>query len=468
MDNVRHIHMIAVCGMGMGAFAGLLRDAGYRVTGSDQNVYPPMSDQLREAGIRVMSPYSADNLNERPDLVIVGNAVKRVNPEAVALLERGIPYMSFPEALNRFFLSGRKSLVVAGTHGKTTTASMVAWILEKCGRDPGFLIGGVLNNFGRTCKAGKGEHFVVEGDEYDTAFFDKGPKFMHYSPSSAIITSVEFDHGDIYRDIDHVKSAFAKFIRLIPDDGELVICGDFPHAVSLIPEASCGVETYGLSDDCDWRPVDVTLGERSSYAVSFRGERLASVELSVPGLHNVVNSLGAIALLSHQGLSVKEAAAALASFEGVKRRQEIRGVVNGVTVIDDFAHHPTKVRATVDAIKARYGDRRVWAVFEPRTNSSRRSFFQKDYAGSFDSADRIVIADVFNKEQISCGERFSSERLVEDLRAKGLNADFVPTSEEIVKFVASGANPGDVVLIMSNGGFDNVHARLLEALAARA
>ncbi|MCQ2736927.1 MAG: UDP-N-acetylmuramate:L-alanyl-gamma-D-glutamyl-meso-diaminopimelate ligase [bacterium] len=468
MDNAKHIHMIAVCGMGMGAFAGLLQEAGHRVTGSDQNVYPPMSVQLADAGIKVMSPYSPENLKDRPDLVIIGNAVRKTNPESSAAIEAGIPYMSFPEALDRFFLSERRSLVVAGTHGKTTTCSMAAWMLEKCGKNPGFLIGGILNNFGKCCKAGKKDgFFVTEGDEYDTAFFDKGPKFMHYRPSSAIITSVEFDHGDIYRDIEHIKSAFSAFIRLIPEGGTLVACSDFIHLREILPEASCRVETYGFNEDASWTAADISLGQKSSFTIMHNGTAVAKAELQVPGKHNVINAVGAVALLASQGIDPQEAASALASFEGVRRRQEIRGTENGVSVIDDFAHHPTKVRATVSAIKSRYPDRTVWAVFEPRTNSSRRAFFQNDYVSSFDDADRIVIADVFNKEQIADSDRFSSEKLVDDLNKRGLSAEFMPSADAIISHVADNAADGDVVLVMSNGGFENLHARLLEALKAK-
>ena len=461
---MKHIHMIAICGTGMGAFAGLLVQSGYKVTGSDQNVYPPMSTKLMELGIKLMSPFSAENIADKPDLVIVGNAVRRTNPEAIAVMDSGIPYMSFPQALGEFFLKDRKSLVVAGTHGKTTTCSMTAWILEHAKKDPSFLIGGVLNNFDSNCKLGKGEYFVVEGDEYDTAFFDKGPKFMHYAPTSAILTSVEFDHGDIYKDIDHIKSAFSKFLKLIPKDGYLIACKDFVHVNEILPEASCNVETYGFSEGADWTAENIKLGVESSYDLTYKGKKLCEIVLKVPGKHNILNSVAASALLYHKGVTPQECADALKEYTGVKRRQEVRGVVNGITVLDDFAHHPTKVKATVDAIKSKYPNNRVWAIFEPRTNSSRRAFFQKDYVSSFDSADLIVIADVFNKEQIDETERFSSEKLSRDLVERGKNSKCIPNADEIVKYVAENASSGDVILIMSNGGFDNIHEKLLEEL----
>ena len=467
MNKTKHIHLTAACGMGMGAFAGLLVQSGYRVTGSDQNVYPPMSTQLINMGITLMSPYSPSNLDDVPDLAIIGNAVKKDNVEAAAIMERNIPYMSFPEALQKFFLKDKTSLVVAGTHGKTTTSSMVSWILESSGRDPGFLIGGILKNFNKSCKLGSGKYFVVEGDEYDTAFFDKGPKFIHYEPSSVILTSVEFDHGDIYKDIEHIKSAFTKLIHLIPQSGYLIACRDFEHVREILPSASCNVDTYGFSDGSDWTPANVVLGEKSRFSVMYQGKKMGDIELSVPGKHNILNALGAAALLFRQGLTFDEISKALSLYLGVKRRQDVRGVAAGVTVIDDFAHHPTKVKATVSAIRAKYPDGRVWAIFEPRTNSSRRAFFQKDYVLSFDDADKIIVASVFHKEQIAENERFCSEKLVEDLTARGCDAYYIPTTDEIVDFVKDRAAFGDVVLIMSNGGFDGIHDKILKALECR-
>ncbi len=464
MEKIKKIHMTAVCGMGMGAFASLLAKAGYKVTGSDQNVYPPMSSKLAEIGIEIMSPYSADNISSDVDLVIIGNAVRRDNPEAVKVMENGIKYMSFPEALNAFFLKDKTSIVAAGTHGKTTTSSMLAWILEICGKDPSFLIGGILNNFASSCKLGNGDFFVVEGDEYDTAFFDKGPKFMHYSPSSAILTSVEFDHGDIYKDMDHIKRSFIGFIKLIPSSGMLLVCSDFIHALETAEHAECRVETYGLTGEPDWKAENIRLGKTCGYSVFYKGEKISDVNLNAVGRHNVLNSLGAFALLYHYGLPVDKMAEALGLYEGVKRRQEVIGIAGGVTVIDDFAHHPTKVKATVSAVRSKYDSGKLWAIFEPRTNSSRRAFFQNDYVESFDDADEVVIADVFNKTQISADERFSSEKLAADLAKRGKRARFIPITDDIVDFVSSNAVRGDIVLIMSNGGFDGIHNKLLKSL----
>jgi UDP-N-acetylmuramate: L-alanyl-gamma-D-glutamyl-meso-diaminopimelate ligase len=465
MNDRKRIHLTAICGMGMGSFAGLLKDHGYEVSGSDQNVYPPMSTQLEDMGITIMKGYKPENLDHNPDLVIVGNTIKKGNPEVEGAMARGIPCKSFPEAFREIFLAGRKSLVVTGTHGKTTTSSMIAWILESAGKDPGFLIGGVLNNFGSSYKLGTGDFFVVEGDEYDTAFFDKVPKFLHYQPSSAIVTNVEFDHGDIYRDIDHIKQAFSDFVKLIPEEGLLIACGDYPHVKDVIPHAACRVETYGYEESCDWTARILYLnGEQNEFAVFFRGEEIGHFQMTVPGRHNIQNALGAIALLYRQGITVAELRKGLKTFTSVKRRQEVRAVIDDVVVIDDFAHHPTKVRETVAAIRSRYQGRRIWAIFEPRTNTSRRAFFQKEYAASFDDADIVVLAAVFNSEQIKPDDRFIPEELIKDLKSRGKEAHHIPGADLIVEFVSKSVKSGDIILIMSNGGFDSIHEKFVESL----
>lgn len=465
MKGNGHVHLTAVCGMGMGAFAGLLKESGYRVTGSDQNVYPPMSTQLENMGIKILKGYQPENLASMPDLVIIGNTVKKDNIEVTHIMESGLKYMSFPQALRELFLKGKKSLVVAGTHGKTTTSSMVAWMLEKAGNDPGFLIGGILENFNNSYKLGKGEYFVVEGDEYDTAFFDKVPKFLHYQPYSAIVTSIEFDHGDIYRDIEHIKSAFTDFIKLIPSDGVLLACGEYANVRDIIPSARCKVETYGFSEMCDWKARILYMnGETNEFNVTFKGQDIGTFKIMLPGKHNILNALGAIALLYRQGIEAKDLYEALITFKGVKRRQEIRAVIDGVIVIDDFAHHPTKVRETVSAIRTRYPDKQVWAIFEPRTNTSRRAFFQKEYATSFADADKIIVAEVFNQGQINPDERFSPKDLVDDLKNQGQEAYYIPDTDQIVDYVTSSVVGKDVILIMSNGGFDSIHEKFVKSL----
>jgi len=465
MENHRHVYLVAICGMGMGSFAGLLKEKGYRVTGSDKNVYPPMSTQLELMGIKLLQGYDSGNLSVKPDLVIVGNTVKSDNPEARAAIDGGIPYMSFPQALGELYLKDRQSLVVAGTHGKTTTSSMVAWMLEVAREDPGFLIGGILLNFESSYKHGNGRFFVVEGDEYDTAFFDKVPKFLHYRPSSAIITNVEFDHGDIYHNIDEIKREFRKFIALIPEKGTLVACSDYPHLRELVPEARCRVTTYGYEGTPDWTVRDIRPdGETSTFTVYHNNDLYGTFELNVPGRHNILNALGAIALLDTHGIDRESMRRALGTFRSVKRRQEVRAVIDDVIIIDDFAHHPTKVRETVSAIRFRYPQRRIWAVFEPRTNTSRRAFFQKEYTTSFNDADRIVVAEVFNKGMINQDDRFSTERLVSDLKALGKNAEYIPKADDIVSHISSNVRSGDVILIMSNGGFDAIHEKIIESL----
>jgi UDP-N-acetylmuramate: L-alanyl-gamma-D-glutamyl-meso-diaminopimelate ligase len=468
LEKIKHVHLSAVAGTGMGALAGMLRSKGLKVTGSDLNVYPPMSTQLAEAGIELKLGYKAENLEPKPDLVIVGNALSRGNPEIEALLASGIPYVSFPAALAKFFLAGRQSIVIAGTHGKTTTSSLAAWVLESAGKDPSFLIGGVPKNFGKGNRDAGGKHFVVEGDEYDTAFFDKESKFLHYQPRIALVTSVEFDHADIFRDLDHVKSAFRKFIGLVPKDGLLVVNHDDPGAMDCVRGASCVVETYGLESGADWTASDVRWKDgRASFTAMRRGEKFGEMELPMIGRHNLQNALGVIAALAGAGLNAREIAKGLASFQGVKRRQELRGEEGGVAVIDDFAHHPTAVKVTLEALKAGYPGRRLWAIFEPRSASSRRKVFQKAYGEAFDAADKIVIADAYLAEKLAPELRFDPAALVADLKARGKDAVSKPSADAIVEALLPEAKKGDVLAVLSNGGFDGIHAKLLSGLATR-
>ena len=466
--RVETIHLIGICGTGMGALAGMLVEAGYVVTGSDENVYPPMSDFLRDLGIKVFQGYTGDNLAHGPDLVVVGNVVTRRNEEAMGLRDLGLPYLSFPQTLRAFFLEGRRPIVVAGTHGKTTTSSLAAWLLDAAGLDPGFMVGGLLGNYGRNYRLGRGDWFVVEGDEYDTAFFDKVPKFIHYAPRIGILTSVEFDHADIYADLEAVKAAFRRFVALIPVDGLLVAWGDDSLVRTLSEASSAPVVYYGFNFGNDWRAVDLKVeGRRTRFTLTRPGRDPVDVFAPLPGTYNVLNTLAAAAALDHAGLAPERLRSGLEGFKGVKRRQEVRGVVDGVTVIDDFAHHPTAVRQTIAGIRRAYPSARLVAVFEPRTNTSRRKVFQDEYARAFDSADEVLIRVPPDLEKVEPDQRFSSERLVRDLTDRGLRAFLYEGTEGILSRLLDNVASGEVVLIMSNGGFDGLHDRLLEKLKDR-
>jgi UDP-N-acetylmuramate: L-alanyl-gamma-D-glutamyl-meso-diaminopimelate ligase len=464
-ENIHHIHLMGICGTAMGSLAGMLKDRGYHITGSDQAVYPPMSTFLSGLGIKVVQGYGPENLNPPPDLVIVGNVITRVNPEAQELIGLNLPFLSLPQALAEFFLQDKVSLVITGTHGKTTTSSLLASIMDQAGLSPSFMIGGILKGYERNYQLGRGPYFVIEGDEYDTAFFDKGPKFLHYRPNLAVLTSIEFDHADIYPDVRAIQQAFSRFLALIPEDGLLVAHGADPRIREILPQAPCPVKTYGLEKQWDWSVDELAIHEKGSrFDVYRRGVFWYRFDSPLTGRHNALNLLSLIPILLRVGLKPADIARGLAGFKGIHRRQEIRGGRAGVTVIDDFAHHPTAVRETVQAIRSQYGDRRLIAVFEPRTNTSRRNIFQKDYVSSFEGADLILIREAPGLENIPEGERFSSAQLVEDLKTSGRQACYFPATDEILEFLAHSLKRGDVVLIMSNGSFDNIHERLLNSL----
>ena len=445
--------------------AGILKQKGYIVTGSDQDVYPPMSDFLEELGIRVLRGYSPRNLCPKPDLVVVGNVITRVNPEAVELGHTGIPYLSFPQALKQFAFRDKRPIVIAGTHGKTTTSSLAAWVLETAGMDPGFMIGGIPLNFQSSFKLSKGRYFVIEGDEYDTAFFDKGPKFLHYGPWITILTSIEFDHADIYRDLDHVIESFRKLIQLIPEQGLLIANRDDPIIAREIKRAKCPAVTYGLSEGALWRAVDMDFrGDLTLLRVLKAGKEYATISTPLYGRHNISNVLSSVVLADIMGIPAATLSRATENFRGVRRRQEKIGEKRDIIVLDDFAHHPTAVRETIGAVREKYNKRRLVALFEPRSNSSRRKVFQEQYASSFDRADIVMIPRPQMMEKIPPGEKFSSQRLVNDLIKKGINAAFYQDTDSLLASVTKKARPGDVILIMSNGGFDNIQERILEGL----
>ena len=470
-DDIHHIHIMGICGTGMAAIAGMLKESGYWVTGSDQNVYPPMSDFLAQAGIDVMQGYVPENLEPRPDLVIVGNVIQAVFPEAQRLAELGIPYLSMPQALGHFFLGGeepKKSLVVAGTHGKTTTSSLLATALYRAGYSPGFLIGGIVEAFGRNYRLGEGEHFVVEGDEYDTAFFNKVSKFLHYRPHFAILTSIEFDHADIFADLEVIKDSFARFVSLIPKYGALIACMDDPVVAEIAEQCTGPVISYGVGTDCSWQLRNLTVNGLSSSFAAYKDNVLFG-EFSLPmsGRHNGLNALAVIALMDHLGISQDAIREGLASFEGIKRRQQIRGEVDGITVVDDFAHHPTAVRETVQALRLAWPDRRLLIVFEPRTNSSRRAVFQQQYEQAFRGADRVLVREIVPLANVPAKEQFSSGQLAAALNNQGIPAEYFSDTAAILAFLGEQAHSGDVIAILSNGGFDNIHDQLLELLKER-
>ncbi len=443
----------------------MLRDLGYEITGSDQKIYPPMSHFLAQKGIKMNDGFRTENVSYGPDLVIVGNAVTKDNPEVKEMHRRGLYFCSMPQALNRFVAIGKQTLLVSGTHGKTTTCSILAWMLYEAGYDPSFMIGGLLKNFNSNYRLGNGAYFVVEGDEYDTAFFDKGPKFLHFQPQMAVLTSVEFDHADIFNDLDHVKEIFESLVAALPDSSTLLAFDGDRNVIEVIGNHHCRIERYGHEETSSWRLGSVSAEPPwTIFEVFKRNEPFGTFKTKLYGEHNLLNALAVIAIADGLNIPVDVIAKALQTFEGIKRRQEIRGQKRQITVMDDFAHHPTAVRETVRAVKSVVSSGRLIAVFEPRTNTSMRSVFQKEYSGVFDPADIICIRKPPLLKKIPCGQRFSSEQLVEDLKNRGKNAYYFPDTDAILDFLLATARPGDHILIMSNGGFDNIHQRLLENL----
>ncbi|HEY3452273.1 MAG TPA: Mur ligase domain-containing protein [Myxococcales bacterium] len=464
--KVRRIHLLGVCGTGMGSFAGMLARQGFEVSGSDENVYPPMSDMLKAWGIRTMNGYKPENLDEaKPDLVIVGNVIRKVNPEATAMRERGLPHMSFPAALGELCIGQRHSVVVVGTHGKTTTTALMGHLLTESRRDPSFLVGGVTLNYDSNFRVGAGGEFVVEGDEYDTAYFDKGPKFLHYRPRTAIFTSMEMDHADIYRDLAHYRSSFEKFAALVPESGYLAVCAGYPGAVEVARQSKAKVQTYGRRG-ADWFADELTHDQGGAwFDLVHLGRKVRRMLLAVGGPHNVENALGAIAACHALGMEWDEIAHGLETFKGVKRRQELKGEPRGVLVIDDFAHHPTAVHETLTAIRMRFPGRPVWAIFEPRSNTSRRNMHQAEYAKAFFGAARAVIAVPAPTDKVPADQQLDVRRLAEDITANGVPALAAASVDEIVAAVKKDARKDDVLLVMSNGAFGGLVGKLLAALA---
>ena len=473
MQNSKYIHLIGICGTAMASLAGMLQLQGHRITGSDTAAYPPMSDLLASLGIPIREPYAEANLDPRPDLVVVGNAISRGNIELEYVLDQRIPFCSMASILHDEFLPGRESLVVAGTHGKTTTTSMLAWIYEVASRRnaalaPSFLIGGVAENFGTSFMVRPTRPFLLEGDEYDTAFFDKGPKFLHYFPDALILTHVEFDHADIYADLSAVKTAFKRLVNLVPRRGRVVAFDGSENVSECVAKAFCPVERYGFSADSYWRLSDLRHeGSLTRWKVARKGVAFAELSLPMAGEHNALNATAAAALAAGQGVPTDAIVEALATFKSVKRRLEVRAVVDGVTIIDDFAHHPTAIRETLRALRESYPDRRLWAVLEPRSNTLRRNVFELDLVESLALADRVVLAAVFKSESIPAAERLHPEHVVAALNGRGTPASLFADADSIVEAVAPQLRAGDVVAILSNGGFGNIYQKLPAAIAAQ-
>jgi UDP-N-acetylmuramate: L-alanyl-gamma-D-glutamyl-meso-diaminopimelate ligase len=470
------IHLIGICGTGMGALAGLLKASGHDVRGSDSDVYPPMSTQLAEQGIEVMNGYGGHNLGWGPDVVVVGNVCRKEHVEVVAASERGLRLTSFPALLEELFLAQHPAVVIAGTHGKTTTSSIAAFVFTDAGLDPSFLVGGIPTNFGRSWRYGRpGGPFIIEGDEYDTAFFDKGSKFLHYKPRYAVLTSVELDHIDIFPSLDAIQAAFRRFVELIPEDGLLVVAADSPGALEVARAARCRVERYlvarsGHPATVDEREVDwlarplASRGTRTLFEVLHRGKAFGVFDFGLAGAYNLANALSVIAVGAALGLGQEALARGLRRFAGVRRRQELRGVAQGVRVIDDFAHHPTAVRETLEGLRQRFPGGRLIAIFEPRSATSRRALFQRDYAEAFAAADEVIIGAVHLPEKAPPDDRLDPERLAADLRGKGIAARHIGDVGTIVEQVASTAGAGDTVVVMTSGSFEGIHDRLLQQL----
>ena len=479
MTQPKHIHLIGICGTAMASLAGLLQLKGHRVTGSDHAAYPPMSDLLRSLGIPVAEPFAETNLQPHPDLVIIGNAISRGNVELEFVLDQRIAFTSMAAVLHDEFIAsretgGHESLVVAGTHGKTTTTSMLGWIYEVAARGdaalaPSFLIGGVAENFGTSFQLRAGKPFIIEGDEYDTAFFDKGPKFMHYFPDAVILTHVEFDHADIYRDLDSVKTAFKRLVNLVPRRGRIVAFDASENVSECVARAFCTVERYGFGADSRWRMTDLRYEEGVSRWTLLRsGEPWADLSLPVAGEHNALNATAAAALAAGQGIAREAIVEALATFRSVRRRLEVRAEIDGITIIDDFAHHPTAIRETLRALRSAYPGRRLWAVLEPRSNTLRRNVFERELVDSLALADEIIVAGVFQTEKIPAAERLHPEHVVAALVSAGKPAALLANADAIVANITPRVRAGNVVAILSNGGFDGIYEKLPAALKARA
>jgi UDP-N-acetylmuramate: L-alanyl-gamma-D-glutamyl-meso-diaminopimelate ligase len=460
-SDIKSVHFVGIGGTAMASAAVAMHEKGFRVTGSDQNVYPPMSTFLAERKIEVMSGYADRNLDHAPDLVVIGNAISRGNPEAEVALERKLRYCSLPELLKEFFIRGKRSLVVTGTHGKTTTTSLLAWVFERAGLNPSYLIGGIPSNLGQGARFTDSDWFIIEGDEYDTAFFDKRSKFVHYLPEVAIINNLEYDHADIFESLEAIQTSFKRFINLIPRNGLLLANGDEPFLAPLLAIKHCPVKRFGLGEINEMRATALKLEpEASEFQLADSRFRIG-----LTGEFNVRNALAVAAAARHCGLTDAQIQSGFDTFTGIKRRMEVRGAAREITVVDDFGHHPTAIRETLRALRVKFPQQRLWAVFEPRSNTTRRNVFQAELVDALERADMIVVAEVARLEQLPPDQRLNPEKLMMDLRLTGKPAAYLPTVESIVEHVGQQAKPGDVVCVFSNGGFGGIHQKLLQRLA---
>lgn len=460
------VHLMGICGTAMASLAGLLLAKGFRVTGSDSNPYPPMSTQLESLGVQIQKGYKAENLSHRPDFVIVGNVISATNPEAQELVRLKIPFASLPQAMGEFIIESRESIVISGTHGKTTTTSLMSWIAEEAGVQPGFLIGGIAKNFSKSFQNPIGNYFIIEGDEYDTAYFDKVPKFVHYRPKHVILTSIEFDHADIYADLDAVLSAFTKLLQLIPENGTLVYCAEDLNIKKILHHCRAkNIISYGLNQGDYQAQVDRVDEAKTLFSVLKKSSKTSvQYQMAMSGNYNVLNALACLAMSDCLGFDSSKVQTSLSTFLGVKRRQEVLGEPNQILIIEDFAHHPTAVRETIRGIQKKYHGRKFFSIFEPRSATSRRKVFQKDYVEAFLEADEIILARAFDQSKIDEGNRFSSDELIAELKSKGKKAHVFDSADQIVEFLVQSSKPGDGILIMSNGGFDGIYQKLISKL----
>jgi UDP-N-acetylmuramate: L-alanyl-gamma-D-glutamyl-meso-diaminopimelate ligase len=470
---MKTVYLVGICGTGMGNLAMMLKRKGFNVVGSDSNIYPPMSTVLENAGIKILKGYSEENLKELPDMAIIGNVVRRDNPEAQLIINSGVVYYSMPEALREFFFKDKKTVVITGTHGKTTTSFMTAWLLENAGLKPGFFIGGVPKDFEVMGRPAEGDYFVIEGDEYDTAFFDKEAKFFHYKPDYLIISSIEFDHADIYSDLNSIKNAFGRLVSEMKKDGVIIYNYDDKNIQDIITLAPCKTISYSTDKNSK---ADVKLFKMNiehgdvvndvEPVLNFEVDNLGKKQnytLKMPGKHNVINALSVIALANSLDLNEERLRHALASFRGVKRRQDVYGVSGGRIIVDDFAHHPTAIGYTIEAISEWYYPRKVWCLFEPRSATSRTNILQYEVIDALSKAQRVILPAVHQPERVEEGKRFNPEYVCRMLREKNINAEYITSIDEIVRYLAERTSPGDVILIMSNGGFSGIYQKLMNA-----